>query len=163
MPREVLMLALTISPYFIVFSASVFAHAGRPGGLIESSMGDVEHPDASQIRHSLNAPFAHEKASKVDFFVSGKQIPLLNTTVQDSYTGLLPITGNASDETRKLFFWYWPTSAPNGSNTLAIWLNGGPGCSSLIGFLSEHGAFTFRPGTEAPSVNPYAWSTVTLG
>ncbi|EJD45541.1 alpha/beta-hydrolase [Auricularia subglabra TFB-10046 SS5] len=91
--------------------------------------------------------------------VDGGEIPLLSAKVQDSYAGRVPISSDGSDN-RTLFFWYWPSSAKHGSDTFTIWLNGGPGCSSLTGFLTENGAFTFRPGTPAPSVNPYAWSTV---
>jgi carboxypeptidase D len=44
---------------------------------------------------------------------------------------------------------------------VTIWLNGGPGCSSLIGFFQENGPFTWQPGTLAPVQNPYAWSNLT--
>ncbi|EJD48783.1 alpha/beta-hydrolase [Auricularia subglabra TFB-10046 SS5] len=96
---------------------------------------------------------------KNDFFVSGTTIPLLEDRVQDSYAGLIPISGQPN-ETRKLFFWYWPSSARDGSDSLSIWLSGGPGCSGLLGLLSQHGAFTWLPGKEKPTANPYAWSTV---
>lgn len=111
-----------------------------------------------------NAPLVHhpgpqhreDGSKKAHFRVDGRDLPLVNATVQDSYAGRLPI---ASNDTRSLFFWYWPSSARS-SKTLTIWLNGGPGCSSLTGFLTELGTFTFRPGTDAPSVNEFAWSTV---
>lgn len=97
-------------------------------------------------------------STKAQFHVDGGRLPLLNATLQDSYAGRIPI---ASNDTRRLFFWYWPSSGRGKhSDTLTIWLNGGPGCSSLTGFLTEHGAFTYRPGTDAPSVNEFAWSSV---
>lgn len=40
-------------------------------------------------------------------------------------------------------------------------LNGGPGCSSLSGFLTENGPFTWEAGTLAPVQNPYSWTNLT--
>lgn len=55
--------------------------------------------------------------------------------IGESYAGLLPI-----DHTGKeLYFWYVPTSNPAAKDEITIWLNGGPGCSSLDGFLHENG------------------------
>ncbi|KAH0364890.1 hypothetical protein KCU89_g18912, partial [Aureobasidium melanogenum] len=38
---------------------------------------------------------------------------------------------------------------------------GGPGCSSLEGFLQENGRFLWLPGTFAPTENPYSWINLT--
>lgn len=45
--------------------------------------------------------------------------------------------GNASDS--ELYFWYFPSANPNATDEIMIWLNGGPGCSSLEGFFQENG------------------------
>lgn len=42
-----------------------------------------------------------------------------------------------------------------------IWLNGGPGCSSLEGLLQENGPFLWQYGTFAPVKNNYAWNNLT--
>ena len=42
-----------------------------------------------------------------------------------------------------------------------MWFNGGPGCSSLSGLLTENGPFTWEAGTLAPVQNPYTWVNLT--
>ncbi|KAL8323934.1 hypothetical protein RB597_008792 [Gaeumannomyces tritici] len=58
-----------------------------------------------------------------------------------------------------MFYWFFearsnPTSAP-----LAMWLNGGPGCSSMIGLFQENGPCHFPDGARQPVVNPNSWNT----
>ncbi|CAE6478473.1 unnamed protein product [Rhizoctonia solani] len=92
-----------------------------------------------------------------DFLVKSSALPLITFPLQDSYAGKLPISANAN-ETRQLSFWYWPSSTKAGSKKLSIWLNGGPGCSSFLGFLTENGPISFQAGAAAPTFNPYTWT-----
>jgi carboxypeptidase D len=72
----------------------------------------------------------------------------------------MPIS-SSRNETRKLFFWFFPSTTGNApTDELVIWLNGGPGCSSLEGFLQENGPFLWQYGTFKPVKNDYAWNKV---
>ena len=56
---------------------------------------------------------------------------------------------------------YWLVEAEQDANLkpLVFWTNGGPGCSGLIGFLTEQGPF--RPTADGEiQMNPYAWNKV---
>ncbi len=78
-------------------------------------------------------------------------LPDVNYDVGEMYSGLMPI--NMNDTSRALFFMFEPTvGAP--VDEVTIWLNGGPGCSSLEGFFQENGRFLWQPGTFAPVENP---------
>ena len=70
------------------------------------------------------------------------------------YSGLIPIT--AGDTSRELFFIFQPKIG-DPSDELIIWLNGGPGCSSLEGFFQENGRYVWHAGTQAVVENPYTW------
>jgi carboxypeptidase D len=72
------------------------------------------------------------------FVVNGTGIPDVDFDIGESYAGLLPIS-QAANETRKLFFWFFPTTNPDAGEEVVIWFNGGPGCSSLSGLLTENG------------------------
>ncbi|KAI9719041.1 MAG: hypothetical protein M1812_003671 [Candelaria pacifica] len=94
------------------------------------------------------------------FSVNGTGIPDVNFDVGESYAGLLPIS-SAPNETSKLYFWFFPSANPAASDEITIWLNGGPGCSSLEGLLQENGPFLWQYGTLAPVPNPYTWVNLT--
>jgi serine carboxypeptidase-like clade 2 len=43
---------------------------------------------------------------------------------------------------------------------LVLWLNGGPGCSSLDGWAAEHGPLTIKTGSDEFTENIYSWNKV---
>ena len=64
------------------------------------------------------------------------------------------------DGTQK-FIHYWLVEAEASPETapLVFWTNGGPGCSGLIGFMTEQGPF--RPDSDGNlMLNPYAWNKI---
>ncbi|KAG9509721.1 Lysosomal protective protein [Fragariocoptes setiger] len=48
-----------------------------------------------------------------------------------------------------------PDEAP-----LVLWLQGGPGCSSLLGYFNEHGPFKVSPNGQQLVDNEYSWNKV---
>lgn len=56
-----------------------------------------------------------------------------------------------------MYFWFFPTTAAEEPKEIIIWLNGGPGCSSLSGMLQENGPFLWPSGTFKPFTNPWSW------
>ncbi|KJZ76867.1 Carboxypeptidase cpdS [Hirsutella minnesotensis 3608] len=93
-----------------------------------------------------------------EFVVNGKGIPEVDFDIGESYAGLLPVSPQVNSS---LYFWFFPSSNPKASDEITIWLNGGPGCSSLHGVLQENGPFLWQPGTHRPVPNPYSWSRLT--
>ncbi|CAL3965616.1 hypothetical protein PZA11_002523 [Diplocarpon coronariae] len=85
-------------------------------------------------------------------------LPDVKYDIGEMYSGLIPI--NKQDPDRSLFFVFQPTDGPR-VDEVTIWLNGGPGCSSLIGFFQENGRFTWSPGMSEPAYNPYSWVGLT--
>ncbi|KAI4147654.1 MAG: hypothetical protein L6R39_003051, partial [Caloplaca ligustica] len=92
------------------------------------------------------------------FLVNGTAFPGLDFDLGESYAGLLP---NGPSGNSSLFFWFFPSSNPQASSEITVWLNGGPGCSSLVGLLQENGPVLWQPGTSAPIRNPYSWTNLT--
>ncbi|KHO01052.1 serine-type carboxypeptidase [Metarhizium album ARSEF 1941] len=96
------------------------------------------------------------------FAVNGTGIPEVNFDIGESYAGRLPIS-DSKDERDSLFFWFFPTDNDEHKKKkeITLWLNGGPGCSSLLGLLQENGPFVWHPGTLKPVRNPWSWHHLT--
>lgn len=60
----------------------------------------------------------------IEFSVNGSAIPDVDFDAGESYAGLLPIS-KAANETRELYFWFYPSTNELASDEILIWLNGG--------------------------------------
>ena len=56
------------------------------------------------------------------------------------YAGYLEITGTKNEA----FYIMVESESDPENDPLLFWFNGGPGCSSMIGFLQEHGPFVME-------------------
>lgn len=72
------------------------------------------------------------------------------------YSGYVTVDEKAG---RALFYWLIEASKKPESKPLVLWLNGGPGCSSIAyGASEEIGPFRVRPDGNTLSLTPYAWN-----
>lgn len=101
-------------------------------------------------------PIIPETEKTKAFRVNGSAIPDVDFDAGESYAGLLPISNDTNSNSSELFFWFYPSPNPEADDEILIWLNGGPGCSSLEGILQENGPFLWQYGTYRPVKNPYS-------
>ncbi|KAM0935995.1 putative carboxypeptidase D [Dioscorea sansibarensis] len=65
------------------------------------------------------------------------------------------------DKQRSLFYYFAEAETDPSSKPLVLWLNGGPGCSSVgVGAFSENGPF--RPSGEVLVKNEYSWNKANM-
>lgn len=114
---------------------------------------------------ALATPILALNASKDTFpdaqkYLVNQSLPGIPFKVPHSWAGNMPISGH-KNETRELFFWLWTPSGDVGHDDITIWLNGGPGCSSLEGALSEMGPITLPTSPKGEATpNPYSWTNL---
>jgi len=61
--------------------------------------------------------------------------------------------------TKALFYWFIESENDPANDPVVLWTNGGPGCSGLIGFLTEQGPFSVRKDQKL-WINPYRWNLI---
>ncbi|KAH9108908.1 hypothetical protein AeMF1_015951 [Aphanomyces euteiches] len=71
----------------------------------------------------------------------------------DHYAGHIALPSTSQN------MFYWLVEAENNPSTapIALWLNGGPGCSSISGFFTENGPFVIASDLSVKR-NRYAWN-----
>ncbi|KAL4571346.1 hypothetical protein LXL04_018104 [Taraxacum kok-saghyz] len=74
------------------------------------------------------------------------------------YAGYVTVNQEAG---RALFYWLTEAVEDPASKPLVLWLNGGPGCSSIaFGMAEEVGPFHVNKDGKSVYLNPYSWNTV---
>ncbi|GAB6023872.1 hypothetical protein CHUAL_008610 [Chamberlinius hualienensis] len=59
---------------------------------------------------------------------------------------------------RRLHYWFVECESDPSTAPLVLWLNGGPGCSSVDGLLAGHGPFHVNNDSKTLYYNPYSWN-----
>ena len=91
---------------------------------------------------------SHESSHKVDDLFG-------DLYKGDVYSGYL----ETAIEGNELFYIYTPSQNDPDKDPVILWLNGGPGCSSLFGFLGEVGPVVEDNFAGGFKTNPYSWNT----
>lgn len=71
--------------------------------------------------------------------------------LSDFYSGYLNIPGG-----KHLHYIFTASTGNPQTDPVTVWFNGGPGCSSMEGFLNENGLYHITPGTNNLYANPCA-------
>ncbi|CAG9316598.1 unnamed protein product [Blepharisma stoltei] len=74
----------------------------------------------------------------------------------DTYSGYLDIPNSGG---KSLHYILVESQNNPATDPLLLWLNGGPGCSSLDGFIYEHGPYVFPDEGTVLFKNQYSWNT----
>lgn len=76
----------------------------------------------------------------------------------EHYAGYVTVN---EDSGRALFYWFIEAAEDPDSKPLVLWLNGGPGCSSIAyGEAEEIGPFHIKADGKTLYLNPYSWNQV---
>lgn len=98
----------------------------------------------------LVASFSVEAAPTEDLMGNLPDAPVFNTTM---YSGYLEVT-----DTKSLHYIFAESYNDPATDPVVIWLNGGPGCSSVLGFMQENGPLAIDDGESVIKVNPFPWN-----
>ncbi|KAK2841544.1 hypothetical protein FQN49_006154 [Arthroderma sp. PD_2] len=72
--------------------------------------------------------------------------------------GTLQYPGVEQDYPINTFFWFFEARKDPENAPLSIWMNGGPGGSSMLGMLAENGPCWVNPDSNSTRLNPHSWN-----
>ena len=107
---------------------------------------------SASTSHDLSS-LLHKGASPATVAAAAKVGPLPGIT-HDSFAGTFSVNSSAN---ANHFFWFWPALNGNKSAPLLVWMQGGPGSSSLFGLFCEHGPYRLNASLY-PIPAPYSWA-----
>ncbi|OBZ77227.1 Carboxypeptidase S1 [Grifola frondosa] len=104
---------------------------------------------------------ASEAATTSAATTPGKLRIVENSGVCETTPGVYQASGYG-DLTANESMWFWFFEARKSPDTapLTIWLNGGPGSSSMIGLFQEHGPCRINNDSMDVTLNPNSWNEV---
>jgi len=68
------------------------------------------------------------------------------------------ISGYLDVQDKHFYFYFFESRDSPQTDPLVLWLNGGPGCSSLTGLLMELGPCRVNPGGQNTTINDHSWN-----
>ncbi|KAF9047503.1 serine carboxypeptidase [Panaeolus papilionaceus] len=82
-----------------------------------------------------------------------------NTGICETTSGVYQASGYGDiSDSKSIWFWFFAARKNPDTAPVALWFNGGPGSSSMIGLFQEHGPCRINNDTTTVSLNPYSWN-----
>ena len=82
------------------------------------------------------------------------ELPGMDQFTFNAYSGYL----NVGSTTKSLHYMFVESQNDPTTDPVLIWFNGGPGCSSMLGWIQEHGPYVMESGTDYFHKNEYSWN-----
>ncbi|KAG1908428.1 alpha/beta-hydrolase [Suillus fuscotomentosus] len=84
-----------------------------------------------------------------------------NSEICETTPNVTQISGYV-DVGTNMSMWFWFFESRNSLETapFTLWLNGGPGCSSMIGLFKENGPCLVNADRNSTTLNPYSWNNL---
>lgn len=96
-------------------------------------------------------------------FIEKNQIDLAQRVSRVYFNGFKELKSNSGYFTvnkacqSNLFFWFFPSLTDYANDPVILWLQGGPGATSLIGLFGENGPFSVK-SEHGLKLRQYAWT-----
>ncbi|KAF9258401.1 serine carboxypeptidase [Marasmius fiardii PR-910] len=140
---------MLLSPLHLSLLALPFSVLGGQIPVVDGVIGGVPSTNSPVEPQPLTAAATTPGALRV----------VENSGVCETTPGVSQFSGYGDlTATESIFFWYFAARKNPSTAPLALWFNGGPGSSSMIGLLQELGPCRINNDTTTVSLNPFSWN-----
>ncbi|KAJ7234773.1 Alpha/Beta hydrolase protein [Mycena haematopus] len=106
-----------------------------------------------------DGPAIHTFASQV--ITDGALRYVNNSGICETTAGVHTMSGYVDiSSTVHTWFWFFEARTAPATAPFTLWLNGGPGCSSMIGLFQENGPCNVNSDGKTTVLNPYSFNNV---
>ncbi|KAF8887450.1 serine carboxypeptidase [Gymnopilus junonius] len=120
--------------------------------VVDGVIGGVPS-DSSDFVEAVRVPISNVVTTP------GKLRVVENSGICETTPGVFQASGYGDlTATESLWFWFFAARKSPETAPLALWFNGGPGSSSMIGLLQENGPCRINNDTTTVSLNPFSWN-----
>lgn len=147
--------------YLLSFVLSYIVSSSFAGQvpIVEGVLGGVSSVSSHTSEAAILSSNEHKPASTSPGVL---RIRSENSGICETTPGIYQATGYgniSSDES--IWFWFFESRIKNArSAPLTIWLNGGPGSSSMLGLFQENGPCRITNDSTGVTLNPNSWNEV---
>lgn len=142
----------------ILVACALLATAAAKLERINPAHYDPTAPQRSQFKAALSQSVSTVNTVPGPFnpgaFTKRKQTDAVCRTRGESHwAGQVDVTKD-----RRLFYWFFDSRGDPARDPVIVWLNGGPGSSSLFGLFNEVGPCQLNMDAKTTRANPYSWN-----
>lgn len=135
-------------------TSALLATATAKLQLINPAENKPTEPLTAQLKAVLSPSSTVPGPFNPGAFTKRKQTDAVCKTLGESHwAGHVDVTKD-----RRLFYWFFNSRNDPAHDPIIIWLNGGPGSSSMFGLFNEVGPCQLNMDAKTTRANPHAWN-----
>jgi len=151
--RPLRLVAMLLHRLSFVIALSIIGVIGGPGQIpnVDGVIGGVPTSPSPNTIKPQNFSIAATTA--------GQLRVVENSGICETTPGVYQASGYGDlTATESIWFWFFASRTNPDTAPLALWFNGGPGSSSMIGLIQEHGPCRITTDGSSVTLNPYSWN-----
>ncbi|CAH1378645.1 unnamed protein product [Tenebrio molitor] len=140
---------------YLVFSLIVLSSLGKlASGMFPNVYGKIKQEEVGDNPGLplILTPFIEQ--GKIKQALTAAEVHFNGFKGIKSYAGYFTVKKNFNSN---MFFWFFPSQTDYANAPVVLWLQGGPGATSLIGLFTENGPFTVI-SQQGLKLRKYAWT-----
>ncbi|KAK9457307.1 Alpha/Beta hydrolase protein [Dipodascopsis uninucleata] len=134
-------------------TADLWAEMQQDFGDVVDQLTFVSKPKPATPRDAKDYDFHVTASNLPGYSVRVKKPSDLGVDKVKQYSGYLDI----EEEDKHFFYWFFESRNDPKNDPIVLWLNGGPGCSSMTGLFFELGPSSIKEDGSL-KYNPYSWN-----